>query len=131
VEGCAFDARVVVIYNVDNVAEHLGVFEQAVLLSLVHPRTPLGHERYGRAIVKEVQHRLQREVAAGAVYATLDRLETKALISSWVEPGSAVRGGRPRRHYAIEANGLRALQAAHAAAEQLWAGVTFPLRGLA
>src|SRR6476646_9726136 len=95
-----------VIYNVDNVAEHLGVFEQAVLLSLAHPRTPLGRERYGRAILKEVQHRLQREVSAGAVYATLDRLEEKALISSWVAPGSALRGGRPRRHYAIEAEGL-------------------------
>src|SRR5579863_1822047 len=66
-----------VIYNVDNLAENLGTFEQAVLLSLAHPRTPLGQERYGRAVLNEVQHRLQRTVSAGAVYATLDRLEQK------------------------------------------------------
>jgi predicted transcriptional regulator len=118
-----------VVYNVDNVAEHLGIFEQAVLISLAHPRTQLGRERYGRAILKEVQHRLQRDVSAGAVYATLDRLENKALISSWVAAGSAVRGGRPRRHYAIEPKGLRALQASRLAADRLWAGVRLPLAG--
>src|ERR1700730_6165493 len=62
------------VYNVDTVAEHLGAFEQAVLLALVRPQTPLGREGYGRAILKEVQHRLERDVSAGAVYATLDRL---------------------------------------------------------
>lgn len=110
-------------------AEHLGAFEQAVLLSLLQPLTPLGREGYGRAILKEVQHRLQREVAAGAVYATLDRLESKGLISSRISPGDAVRGGRPRRHYTIQAKGLRALHASRAAMERLWAGVRLPLKG--
>jgi PadR family transcriptional regulator len=110
-------------------AEHLGTFEQAVLLSLVHPRTPLGREGYGRAILKEVQHRLQRDVAAGAVYATLDRLERKHLISSHLAEGGAIRGGRPRRHYAIEPKGLRALHASRAATARLWAGVRLPLKG--
>jgi PadR family transcriptional regulator len=116
-------------YNVDNVADTLGTFEQAVLLSLAHPRTALGRERYGRAVFKEVQHRLARDVSAGAVYATLDRLEAKGLVSSWIGPGSAVRGGRPRRHYAIEARGLRALQASRAASDRLWAGVRLPMKG--
>jgi len=111
------------------VAEHLGIFEQAVLLALVRPRTELGKEAYGRAILKEVQHRLQRDVAAGAVYATLDRLEQKGLISSRLAAGGAVRAGRPRRHYAIEAEGLRALHDAKAAANRLWAGVRLPLKG--
>jgi PadR family transcriptional regulator len=120
-----------VIYNVDNVAQNLGTFEQAVLLSLAHPRTPLGRERYGRAVLKEVQHRLQRDASAGAVYATLDRLEQKGLISSWVAPGSAIRGGRPRRHYSIEPRGLRALHASRAATDRLWAGVRLPVQGSA
>ena len=72
-------------------SEHLGIFEQAVLLSLAHPRTDFGREGYGRAILKEVQHRLERDVSAGAVYATLDRLEEKGLITSKLAPGSAVR----------------------------------------
>jgi hypothetical protein len=35
--------------NVDTLAEHLGPFEQAILLSLVGPRTELGREGYGRS----------------------------------------------------------------------------------
>jgi hypothetical protein len=38
-------------------------------------RTTVAREGYGRAILKEVQERLGHDVAAGAVYATLDRLE--------------------------------------------------------
>jgi PadR family transcriptional regulator PadR len=111
------------------VAEHLGVFEQAVLLALVRPQTQLGREGYGRAILKEVQHRLQRDIAAGAVYATLDRLEHKGLISSRLSPGGAIRGGRPRRHYSVQPKGLRALNLAKAAADRLWAGLHLPLKG--
>ena len=117
------------VYNVETLAEHLGVFEQAILLSLVRPRTELGRERYGRAILKEVEHRLEREVSPGAVYATLDRLEHKGFVSSHLSPGTAVRAGRPRRHYAIEASGLRALQDAKSAANRLWAGVRLPTKG--
>src|SRR5262249_395128 len=63
-------------------ADVLGTFEQAVLMALIKPTTALGKEAYGRAVLKEVQVRLDREVSAGAVYATLDRLEQKGLISS-------------------------------------------------
>jgi DNA-binding PadR family transcriptional regulator len=110
-------------------AEHLGTFEQAVLLALVRPRTSLGKEAYGRAILKEVQHRLNRDVAAGAVYVTLERLEEKGFVSSRLGPGTAVRGGRPKRHYAILAPGVRALNAAKAATDRLWAGLRAPLKG--
>jgi DNA-binding PadR family transcriptional regulator len=110
-------------------ADSLGVFEQAVLLSLVRPVTELGREAYGRGILTDVQHRLGRDVAAGAVYATLDRLEQKGLISSEIEAGGAVRAGRPRRCYAIEPESIRALNNAKAASDRLYAGVRFPLKG--
>ena len=110
-------------------ADTLGTFEQAVLLALVNPSTELGKEAYGRAILKEVQVRLDCDVAAGAVYATLDRLEEKGLISSKLGPGTAVRSGRPRRFYTIEPAGVRALKEAKAAVERLWDGVRLPLRG--
>ena len=109
-------------------ADALGAFEQAVLLALVKPITDLGKEAYGRAILKEVQLRLDREVAAGAVYSTLDRLEEKGLISSKVGEGTTIRSGRPRRFYTIEPAGVRALNDARAAAERLWAGVRWPLK---
>jgi PadR family transcriptional regulator len=110
-------------------AEHLGMLEQAVLLALVRPQTELGKEGYGRAILKEVEHRLYRSVTAGAIYATLDRLESKGLVSSELGPGTPVRGGRPKRHYRIEAKGLRALHAVREATTRLWDGIRLPLKG--
>jgi PadR family transcriptional regulator, regulatory protein PadR len=110
-------------------ADVLGAFEQAVLLGLAKPSTPLGKEGYGRAVLKEVEIRLGRTISAGAVYATLDRLEAKGLISSKVGAGTAARDGRPRRYYAIEAEGIRALNSAKAASDRMWAGVRWPLKG--
>ena len=108
-------------------ADVLGNFEQAILMALVR----LGKDAYGRAILKEAQARLQRELAAGAVYATLDRLEQKGLISSRLGSGTAVRAGRPRRYYAIEGAGIRALNDAKAAVEGIWQGFEWPLKGRA
>ena|SRR5688572_25459236 len=108
-------------------AEILGTFEQAVLLALVR----LGSDAYGRSILREVQVRLQRDVTAGAVYATLDRLEKKAFISSRLGPGTPVRAGRPRRYYEIERTGLHALNESKSAVDQLWHGFRWPLKGRA
>src|SRR4051812_48997762 len=104
------------------------MLEQAVLLALVRPQTDLGKEGYGRAILKEVERRLERPVTAGAVYATLDRLEAKGLVSSELGPGTPVRGGRPKRHYRIEADGLHALTAVRTATTRLWEGIRLPLK---
>jgi hypothetical protein len=53
------------------VADILGTFEQAALLEVFR----LGEDAYDRAILKAVQSRLERDVTAGAVHATLERLE--------------------------------------------------------
>ena len=78
-------------------ADTLGTFEQAVLLAVAQPQTPLGKEAYGRAVLKEAELRLGREVSAGAVYATLDRLEAKGLLRSETRTGDDSRGGLPDR----------------------------------
>jgi len=74
---------------------------------------------------------LNREISAGAVYATLDRLEAKGLVTSRLGPGTAIRGGRPKRHYAIQPEGVRALNNTKAAIDRLWAGLRGPLKGTA
>jgi DNA-binding PadR family transcriptional regulator len=106
-------------------ADVVGVFEQAVLLAVLRLRD----DAYGRAIVDEVASRLQRDVAVGAVHATLVRLERKAMLSSTLGPGTPRRAGRPRRYYVVEAPGLRALRDARAAHAQLWRGVRSSLLG--
>src|SRR5215217_5038734 len=97
-------------------ADAIGQFEQAVLVALIR----LGKDAYGRAVLNEVQVRLNRDVSAGAVYATLERLETKRLVSSRLAPGTAIRGGRARRYFGPTGAGLRALNEAKSATERLW-----------
>jgi PadR family transcriptional regulator len=102
----------------------IGQFEQAVLVALVR----LGKDAYGRAILNEVQTRLARDVSAGAVYATLERLEAKELVSSTLAPGTAIRGGRARRYFAPTGAGVRALNNAKSATDRMWRGLAWPLK---
>ena len=104
-------------------ADVLGTFEQAVLLAMVRLRD----QAYGRAIWKEVEERLDRSVAAGAVYATLERLESKGLVTSRLGPGTPIRAGRARRYYRLEPSGASALNNARATVEDLWRGLKWPL----
>ena len=105
-------------------ADVIGYFEQAVLLALVR----LGRDAYGRAILNEIQGRLDRDVSAGAVYATLERLETKGLASSTLAPETALRGGRARRYFVPTGAGIRALNDARSATDSLWRGLARPLK---
>ena len=105
-------------------ADILGSFEQAVLLAIVR----LDTDAYGRAILTEVRARLEREVAPGAVHATLERLESKGLLRSQLGSGTASRAGRARRYYVLQPAGTRALNDARATVDFLWAGLRWPLR---
>jgi PadR family transcriptional regulator len=100
----------------------IGQFEQAVLVALIR----LGKDAYGRGILNEVQKRLDREVSAGAVYATLERLEAKGLASSTLAPGTAIRGGRARRYFVPTVAGVRALSDAKSATDRMWRGLAWP-----
>jgi DNA-binding PadR family transcriptional regulator len=103
-------------------AELLGTFEQSVLLSIFG----LGTDAYGRAILNRVQETLQREVAAGAVYATLERLEARGLVNSRLAAGTPIRAGRARRYYALAAEGERALGDTRRALTAMWSNVELP-----
>jgi len=102
----------------------LGSFEQAVLLAILR----LDDEAYGRAILNEVAARLERDVAAGAVQATLDRLERKGLVRSTLGSGTAIRDGRARRFYTVLAAGLHELNQARKTHDTIWRGFARPLR---
>jgi DNA-binding PadR family transcriptional regulator len=110
-------------YNVVIVADVLGTFEQAVLLEVLR----LGEDAYGRAILKAVQSRLERDVAAGAVHATLERLERKGLLSSRLGSGTPVRAGRARRFYRVQPAGIRALDNARRTVNNIWRGLKWPV----
>ncbi len=96
----------------------LGTFEEQVLVAVL--RT--AGESWGSRVRRELEEVTGRDVAIGAVYATLDRLEEKRLVTS----RRAATGGVSRRCFAVTAAGGRALAATRAMRERLWAGVTLP-----
>jgi PadR family transcriptional regulator PadR len=87
----------------------LGDFEQLVLLGVLR----LDDGAYGAAIRQEIHGRSGRDVSINAVYTTLDRLESKGLLRSWVGEPTAQRGGRRRKFYALRPAGLAALRLAY------------------
>jgi PadR family transcriptional regulator PadR len=94
----------------------LGDFEQLVLLGVLR----LDRDAYGAAIRQEIHARSGRDVSINAVYTTLDRLERKGLLRSWVGDPTPQRGGRRRKFYALRPAGDAALrQAYHAFASMV------------
>lgn len=105
-------------------AELLGTFEQIVLLAVLG----LEERAYGRAVLREIERAApSRSISAGSVYATLDRMEAKGLLSSRLEEGTPARGGRSRRFYALTAAGASSLTLARKTLEKLWQGKRWPL----
>ena len=91
----------------------LGDFEQLVLLGVA--RLELQESAYGAAIRQEIHARSGRDVSINAVYTTLDRLENKGFLKSWVGKPTPQRGGRRRKFYAMRPAGIAALRQAYRA----------------
>ena len=107
--------------------EALGQFEQLVLTAVL----ALGENAYGVTIHAKVEELTRpRKIARGAVYATLERMEDKALIASWLSEPTQERGGRSRRHYRIEKAGEKALREAARSAQLLFNHIAQNLGGL-
>jgi PadR family transcriptional regulator len=86
--------------------DFLGEFELYVLLALSQLRTP----PYGNAIRREIEARTGREIAVGAVYATLARLSDKGLVRFTLSAPEPFPGGRARKCFRLTAAGDRALR---------------------
>lgn len=98
---------------------NLGEFEQMILLAILRLRD----DAYGVTIRAELADRTGRKVAPGAMYTTLERLETKGLITSRMSDPTPQRGGRAKRHVAVTAAGMKALSRAVQAYERLLDGL--------
>ena len=96
--------------------EFLGQHELMVMLAVLR----LGPEAYGVPIAAEIAGRTGREMLLGSVYATLDRLEDKGLVSSQLGEATPQRGGRAKRYFKLTAAGLKQVRQAQRALEALW-----------
>jgi DNA-binding PadR family transcriptional regulator len=97
--------------------DSLGQFEQLVLTAIL----TLRDDAYGVTIHSKVQELARpKAVSLGAVYVTLDRLEDKGMIASWLSDPTPARGGRAKRCYRVEALGERVLKESAVTAKRIW-----------
>jgi PadR family transcriptional regulator, regulatory protein PadR len=87
--------------------DYVGEFEQLVLMTILR----LGERAYGTTVRDEIADRVGRDVSLSAVYTTLERLEDKKMLRSWMGDPTPQRGGRRKRYFGLTAAGERALQA--------------------
>jgi PadR family transcriptional regulator PadR len=100
--------------------ESVGQFEQLVLTAILTQR----EDAYGVSIHAKVAELARpKAVSLGAVYVTLDRLEDKGMVKSWLSDPTAERGGRAKRCYRLEALGERALEESAVTAKRIWEGI--------
>jgi DNA-binding PadR family transcriptional regulator len=100
----------------------LGEFEQIVLLAILR----LDDRAYGVSIRAEIAGRVGREIAPGALYTTLDRLEEKGLVRSRFGDPTPSRGGRAKRYFTVTKTGVRAVVSAQNAYRRLLDGLALP-----
>jgi DNA-binding PadR family transcriptional regulator len=98
----------------------MGEFEYLVLAAAAR----LGANAYGAAIREEIERVTGRRCSIGALYTTLDRLEGKGLVRTWMGPSTAQRGGRAKRM-------VKATQQGVQAAKDFYATVLRVSKGLA
>ena len=99
--------------------EVLGAFRQLAMLAVLR----LGAEAYGATVQRELEERAGRSVAISTIYVTMERLERKALVRSWLADPTPVRGGKAKRYYALTGSGVAALREARAAIDAMWSGL--------
>jgi DNA-binding PadR family transcriptional regulator len=98
--------------------EYLGELEQIVMLAVAR----LEGEAYGMTIRREIDQRAGRDVAIGAVYATLERLEEKGYVRT-TDRDPAGRDGRARRFFELTRAGVDVLRAASDMHARMWTGL--------
>jgi len=95
---------------------YLGEFELMILLAVIH----LGEEAYGVPISRELEMQRGRDVSVGSVYAALERMEGKGLVSSSLGDPTPERGGKAKRFFRVTKEGLRQVHETRRVLTRLW-----------
>ena len=99
----------------------LGEFEYLLLTAAAR----LGEGAYGAAIRQEIEAATGRPCSIGALYTTLDRLETKGFVKTWMGEATAQRGGRAKRMVRVTAKGTTAAAAFYNAVTRVSRGASW------
>lgn len=82
----------------------LGEFEYV----LITAAAGLGENAYGAAIREEIEKTAGRSCSIGALYTTIERLEKKGMLKTWMGEATGRRGGRAKRMVRVTPKGMLA-----------------------
>src|SRR5580700_12240152 len=99
----------------------LGEFEYL----LITAAAGLGDEAYGAAIREQIETHTGRKCSIGALYTTIDRLETKGLLKTFMGEATAQRGGRAKRMVRVTPKGVLAAKSFYDAVTRISRGVAW------
>lgn len=101
----------------------LGEFEYLLLTAAAR----LGENAYGAAIREEIEAATGKPCSIGALYTTIDRLEAKGLVQTWMGEATPQRGGRAKRMVRVSAKGIEEARAFYDAVIRVSQGVSWEL----
>jgi DNA-binding PadR family transcriptional regulator len=93
--------------------------ELMILLAVLR----VGDNAYGVTVTREIEATAGRSVAVAVVYATLDRLQERGLVTSSVGEPTVERGGRAKRFFEVTGKGIRQIKDTQRALTALWSGL--------
>jgi len=99
--------------------EYLGNFDLMLWLALLR----LGDDAYGVTIAQELEQHTGREVVIASVYARLESLQERGLVTSTLGDPTPERGGRAKRYFSITGAGIREIRNARRALMSMWKGL--------
>ena len=102
----------------------LGEFEYLLLAASVR----LGNVAYGASIRQEIEAITGRRCSVGALHTTLDRLEKKGLLHTWMGDSTPQRGGRSRRMVKVNPEGVLAATSFYNTIARMSRGVSWETR---
>jgi PadR family transcriptional regulator, regulatory protein PadR len=115
----ALDAKLDLTHNV--VVTMIGEFEYLLITAAAR----LGDEAYGAAIREEIAATTGRSCSIGALYTTVDRLQTKGLLKTWMGEATPQRGGRAKRMIRVTPKGVEAAKDFYDAVTRVSRGVSW------
>ena len=105
----------------------LGEFEYL----LISAAARLGEEAYGAAIREEIAATTGRTCSIGALYTTVDRLQAKGLLKTWMGEATPQRGGRSKRMVRVTPKGVQAAKDFYDAVTRVSRGVSWATKRIA
>lgn len=99
----------------------LGEFEYLLITAAAR----LGDDAYGAAMREEIESTTGRRCSIGALYTTVDRLESKGFVETWMGEATAQRGGRAKRMVRVTPRGVAAAKDFYEAVIRLSIGVSW------